>query len=117
MREIKFRAWDKNINEMFSHEELVDEFVMYGQFFSNQENSHFVVMQYTGLKDKNGKEIYDEDILRLQDETNKLHYYQVKYVENLFVLDGELAVHIKSAYFKEREVIGNIYENKELLNE
>ena len=72
--------------------------------------------QFTGLKDKNGVEIYEGDIMcLLPGETNKLHYYTVKYIGNSFVLDGELTIHKESIYFTEREIIGNIYETPNLL--
>ena len=116
--EIKFRAWDYEDLQMYDDEQIIIQggTVFIGKIkYIHQISDDVELMQYTGLKDKNGVEIYEGDILRLSDETNPLDYYQVKYVENFFALDGELAIHIKSAYFKEREVIGNIYENGDLL--
>ncbi|MDK4490072.1 YopX family protein [Fusobacterium necrophorum] len=80
------------------------------------------IMQYTGLKDKNGKEIYEGDIVKvphfLHDERIKINGV-VKYVNNRaeFVIDLE---DIEETFYccnqSERiEVVGNIYENPELL--
>lgn len=62
MREIKFRAWDKENSEMtlFTFDDVSS-----GQVGNNDQYiSEMVVMQYTGLLDKNGKEIYEGDIIR-----------------------------------------------------
>ena len=65
MREIKFRAWDKRTNEMIVGNRLLN---CYGEhLFLNPKE--IVPMQYTGLKDKNGKEIYEGDIVLKQTET------------------------------------------------
>ena len=116
-REIKFRVWDKN-----------DTMEMVGSFswnklpgFNNPEN--FVVLQYTGLKDKNGKEIYEGDIVSF---IGYKEHYEIKYCISAY--DNILAFHPIDKYGEhiehcyggwdstECEVTGNIYENPELLN-
>lgn len=82
------------------------------KFYELIESTHFEVMQYTGLKDKNGKEIYEGDIIQYN-ETKEIH--TVKFISGGFIVAGQ---HINELYLtKHWKVIGNIYENSELLQE
>ncbi|KKL84776.1 hypothetical protein LCGC14_1961420, partial [marine sediment metagenome] len=72
---------------------------------------HFILMQFTGLKDKNGKEIFEGDILKYENRN-----YEVSWMED----DGGFfawlyGYSIQGGLFLWTEVIGNIYENPELL--
>lgn len=132
MREIKFRAWikDENIMVQVKSLHLGTNKIMYGisgeYHYGNITVSidKVKLMQYTGLKDKNGKEIYEGDIIKINvaGVINK----RVKVVcEN-----GAFGVYWKAwgepreelHYFNsfcntEFEVLGNIYENPELLGD
>jgi len=77
------------------------------------ESTDFTLMQYTGLKDKNGVEIYEGDIIRCKLQTDKNHWI----AEVKFCIDAWcIGLHTLSSYIY-LEVIGNIYENPELLND
>lgn len=121
---IKFRAWDKKEKSMWhARTLLLDQqvawLVEFGEEGENEqaypcsfENCH--LMQSTGLKDKNGVEIYDGDILQSD------HYFKYQVV---FKGDCWRCEPLKNKRFKNRfiggdlEVIGNIYENYELTEE
>ena len=130
MREIKFRAWNKkkrkllevwNIKFRLDYREEINGAVDSISVKDDgiDEIDDFILMQYTGLKDKNGKEIYEGDILEVNVELdNKKICHQVKYYENgffLFQLNGLPSTFlIHSEYLNQHKIIGNIYENPEL---
>ncbi|MBO8161304.1 MAG: hypothetical protein H0Z24_06665 [Thermosipho sp. (in: Bacteria)] len=142
MRDIKFRAWHKEKRKMFYpiqlewskegyvgkpkglyiwREPFDDEnvdWVSHGEYIEDCE-----LMQYTGLKDINGKEIYEGDIVKI----NNKHIAQVKFSRGMFKFKLNETIY---ADFEETdilfpfevsendiEVIGNIYKNPELLEQ
>lgn len=112
MREIKFRAYSRASGNMI-HNPFYQGAGL-NDIFS--EATNFVYMQYTGLKDNNGIEIYEGDIMRSRNWRTREHYHRtVKYFGGQFIYKPNLGVlydHIPSG-----EVVGNIYENPELLEE
>ncbi|KKN76964.1 hypothetical protein LCGC14_0364560 [marine sediment metagenome] len=108
MREIKFRAWNtetKTIIDLKKITPLAINMDFDGLFLPFADD--FILMQYTGLKDKNGKEIYEGDIVRARYIESKEYYKnEVITIEPTETTRG---------YWEDCEVIGNIYENKELL--
>ena len=128
MREIKFRAWDKANKEMLDIEDLLwddctREFLIrttkYSDYFDTED---MILMQYTGLKDKNGKEIYEGDIFKIK--YNKKDFmvwveYSEKYAQFITrceenILNDEPLGDLNEKHI---EVIGNIYDNPELIKE
>ena len=98
MRDIKFRIWDTENNEMLKVQELDFEPTFYGGRIAirpDQYNNYFdtedmILMQYTGLKDKNGKEIYEGDIIQYEDITKGLVRYSEKYAQYVLVNTGSV---------------------------
>ena len=116
MREIKFRAWDGS--EMlpnvvpFGADEILSVSPLSVDYRLDKVKA---VMQYTGLKDKNGKEIYEGDIVHLE---NHKRNHKIIYTLGSFVgkqTKGKFQGYLDGMFFYRTEVIGNIYENKELL--
>jgi len=111
MREIKFRAWDGK--KMFNVDVLAISPCRWdssGTGISLAFQPHIKVMQYTGLKDRHGKEIYEGDIIVHQNfPRNKA---LVEFREGAFYAGNVLLSH---NHFSAIEVVGNTYENPELL--
>jgi uncharacterized phage protein (TIGR01671 family) len=125
MREIKFRAWDGRA--MFNIDVLgissctwdCPDYGKRGVSLAYQP--HIEVMQYAGLKDKSGKEIYEGDIVRRTCDLVGAEHDGftgiVKYLCASFVLESFDGYDGRQLWddVQELEVIGNIYENHELL--
>ena len=150
MRNIKFRGWDKEYEKMtyFDDEdyEYKPPFVFrldqvfkkdsnyddYEDFEYNDVTDNVEVMQYTGLKDKDGKEIYEGDIVKIHKHNfdygfKKDEIGQIKFIDGAFGFYREeskneyyfndLATESGYRELEYYEVIGNIYDNPELLEE
>ena len=129
-REIKFRAWDKKEEKMFEVWELKgiwsdpeprDAMVVLWNDTGDEESNtkeiflmDTILMQYTGVKDKNGKEIWEGDIVEFNYGSLGSFQEQIQFIDGGFWIkrkDGSSFMPSEDV----REVIGNIYENPELL--
>jgi hypothetical protein len=110
MREIKFRAWFPQdaregksamgeVHSSYEGQSLND-------FIADAVEIGIILMQYTGLKDKNGKEIYEGDVLRAAGYVG----YRVEDLPSFWMEHAEM-----SAGFNHWEIVGNIYESPGLL--
>ena len=102
MREIKFRAWNEAENKMYYEiEDIRPRYKIY-------------LMQYTGLKDKNGKEIYEGDII--EHTIYRFAVPNITPLDRTTYWDETITDDWMSMSDVDWEIIGNIYENKELLS-
>jgi len=111
MRQIKFRAWDGKNMSLNPNSAYMESF-----FLNDAIETAFIgteLMQFTGLHDKNGKEIYEGDIVKHNDQKRKNPYV----VEMNWRMDGHSSLYgysFPNCDKNEMEVIGNIYENPDL---
>ncbi len=132
MREIKFKIWNKNTlkndgtpdNERMSPDSYTPfDLIEIASTGVVIKEKNFVILQFTGLKDKNGKEIYEGDILRMEvdfkDElvTHELGVVQWNDSDAWWQVmnQNDWILPFSANEISEHEIIGNIYQNPELL--
>ena len=132
----RYRAWDKETKTMNGMAEIYRNRNQEIELHPRDEN--IILMQSTGLKDKNGKEIFEGDVLEIQGikmivkfgsykylETSKnnghilgvLHDGLGFYVECINAADPDNISPFEPETFRNSQIIGNVFENRELLEE
>ena len=125
MRQIKFRAWRAEAGHMHPHVgvfpttckcpwSISSDGIMVNPLMGDK----FILMQFTGLHDKNGKEIYEGDIVRDQRPCGEIYISQVLWDETAamyIISDPDETLTFADIHPAWLEVIGNIHENPELL--
>lgn len=114
MRQIKFRAWDKNSKKFITVELTNGRYDLMVSPPSYYDLEPW--QQYTGLKDRNGTEIYEGDIL-IDDDTGEIDYARVEWFEGGWSAHPWFATQEFFTEAENYEVVGNIYEDPELLKE
>lgn len=114
MREIKFRAWDKDLKGYIIEPCFIGGskvYVQRGNIITEVVNVE--IIQYTGLKDKNGKEIYESDLLKWDDSGDVM---EVKWIDASWQIHGNYNT-FASHKWEDSQIIGNIYEKSKLLKQ
>ena len=120
MREIKFRVWDEEAKN-YAPIGCVFGFLATINPYSNEticqivssKNHEYSIEQFTGLHDKNGKEIYEGDIIVSR---NDIKYVVEWSKENAMFFAQTSVIEYRSKFWNESIVIGNIHENPERLS-
>lgn len=127
-RPIKFRAWDTAIGRMFMLGTISDLLLLQEDTDSESwliDNNEAKLMQFTGLLDKNGIEIYEGDIIQITPKwvfemkwgNEQARYYLQSGLVNVKTARGTIRPRVAQAAHDARkgEIIGNVWENPELL--
>jgi uncharacterized phage protein (TIGR01671 family) len=132
MREIKFRYWDLEYKHWVELPCLIGDYqansyrtygdpfplssFMHGEYQERLKDGLLVIQQYTGLKDKNGKEVYEGDIIAIRDTTLNFNVMvEWKSIGWSAETPNGNNAFIWMDLYERFEVIGNIFENRELL--
>jgi len=116
MRELKFRVWDGDYKMFITKQHFIIS--IFDTHLLN-DNERFTIQQFTGLTDKNGKEIYEGDIIQKIVNGEHIYTYIVGYDESKasFTIKDSLESLISFVPVDTFQIIGNIFENSDLLKQ
>ena len=114
---LRYRAWDKETKTMNGMAEIYRNRNQEIELHPRDEN--IILMQSTGLKDKNGKEIFEGDIIKMaKDVYSEPTYYEVvRHRGGAYRLESKQHGCELWLRHTDCEVVGNVYENRELLED
>lgn len=127
-REIKFRIWNDKTklwihgphkSPVLDGVNLFGEIIFFGYLLRGvpiEEYDHCVALQYSGLKDVDDKEIFEGDIVRLEYDDGTCVNIQITFSDGSFCMNhGVFRINKKVVEYSKLKVIGNIFENRELI--
>jgi len=110
-RELKFRVWLHDTKE-WGNVSCIEVFNSTGKLEYLYQDQPYTIQQYTGLKDKNGKEIYEGDILEYQSHDPKYAKCIVRWTQDHEDNHPGFVIHDSYSQYGKPEVVGDIFETK-----
>jgi len=113
-RAIRFQAWDKERKVMHPPRSLED-YIHYSNSELEIVDIDCIFLQFTGLSDKNGIEVYCGDVLKIKLNPESIKNFAVKIITDQWCASNQSSCHGLAGVLHESEVIGNIHQHPELL--